>query len=46
MIEAGELGEILHIHLEMPQESFYGRPKVWIILPGGERSIRYSHGMS
>ena len=34
MIEAGELGEILHIHLEMPQESFLRPPKSLDYPPG------------
>lgn len=34
MIETGELGNILHIHLEMPQESFLRPPKTLDYPPG------------
>lgn len=40
MIEAGELGEIHHIHLEMPQESFLRPPKTLDYPPGWRKIDR------
>ncbi|OGX27158.1 MAG: hypothetical protein A2787_09570 [Omnitrophica WOR_2 bacterium RIFCSPHIGHO2_01_FULL_48_9] len=40
MIEAGEFGDILHIHLEMPQESFLRPPKTLDYPPGWRKVDR------